>query len=248
MKKLVTLISLCSLTSSGFGQAEIRLFEGGAAVGSDISGTTHEAIIEPAPPSYSFTFEIKNTSGSTQNWSIMRYRVNTPPSGWADNLSWGPYPDNNFEGQCYAPGTMNTNPWTNPLPMAIETNGLLIVYVAAQDPGCGHYRYIIMDGSTKIDSVDLEVCSVLGVDEQEEVAEMIAYPNPANGQLTVAATGMDGNYEIRVTDLLGKVVYNETASGAKKNVDVSAFKNGVYLVTVLEKGVAIQTRRVVVKH
>ena len=248
MKKLFTLISLCSLTGFGFGQAEIRLIEGGLAVGNDVSGTTHEAVVEPSDLSPTIIFEIKNTSGSTQNWSIMRYRVNMPPTGWTDHFSWGPYPDNEADGRCYSSIMMTTNPWTNPHPMPIETNGRLMVDIYAEDPGCGHYRYIIMDGSTKIDSVDLEVCYVLGVDEQEEVAGMTAYPNPANGLLTVATTGMDGNYEIRVTDVLGKVVYNETASGAKKNVDVSEFKNGVYLVTVLDRGVVIQTRRVVVKH
>ena len=73
------------------------------------------------------------------------------------------------------------------------------------------------------------------------------YPNPANSQLTVSATGVEGSTEIRITDVFGKVVYTEEVNGTKK-VDVSELKNGVYLVTVLRKGEAVQTRRVVIKH
>ena len=247
MKKLYTLIALCAFTGFGFSQAEIRLFEGGAAVGADISGTTHEVIVNTSEM-HQVVFQVKNTSGSPKEWRMMRYRVNTPPAGWTDGLCWGPFPDADAEGQCYAPGGMPTNPWLSPTDMTIVENGNIVVDVHTGEQGCGIYRYYIMQGSSRVDSIDVEMCYALGVDEQEEVAGMTAYPNPANGLLTVATTGMDGNYEIRVTDVLGKVVYNETASGAKKNVDVSEFKNGVYLVTVLDRGVVIQTRRVVVKH
>jgi hypothetical protein len=52
---------------------------------------------------------------------------------------------------------------------------------------------------------------------------------------------------VRVTDVLGKVVYADEA-GAIEKIDVSNFKNGVYLISVSENGEAIQTRRIVVKH
>ncbi len=249
MKKLYTLISFCAIAGWGFSQAEIRLAEGTppVGVGDDISGTTYEKIVTE-DALYMMTFQVTNTSGSAKQWNMMRYRVTTPPAGWTDGLCWGPSPDPGMDGQCYPAAAMNTNPWTNPHTMDIDTYGNIVVDVHTEGPGCATYRYIIMEGTTRVDSIDIEVCSTLSVDEEEEIAGMTAYPNPANGQLTVATTGMDGNYEIRVTDVLGKVVYNETAFGAKKNIDVSEFKNGVYLVTVLDKGAVIQTRRVVVKH
>ena len=76
---------------------------------------------------------------------------------------------------------------------------------------------------------------------------MTAYPNPASSMITVNTVGISGDYNVRVTDVLGKVVYSDEANAIKK-IDVSNFKNGVYLITVSEKGEAIQTRRIVVKH
>lgn len=248
MKKIVTLLSVALLSGfTAFGQVEIRLFENSAPVGNDISGTTVTVDVT-TDGLVAKTFNVKNVSASTLGLNIERYRV-VEIAGWTDGLCWGPNPDPNFEGHCYSSGQMPTNPWINPHVSNISPNGSgnLVVDIHTEGAGCGHYRYYVVQGSTRIDSVDVIVCSTLGVDEQQEEVGMTAYPNPANNQLTVNTTGNGGNYVLRITDVLGKVVYTEEA-GAVKKVDVSDFKNGVYLVTVLEKGNLIQTRRVVVKH
>ena len=102
-----------------------------------------------------------------------------------------------------------------------------------------------------VDSVDYIInngsLSTPSVAKQTEIS-MSLYPNPVSSLLTVTAQGLDGNFDVKMTDVLGKVVYNESVSGTSKKVDVSDFKNGVYIVTVLEKGTAIQTRRLVIKH
>lgn len=248
MKKIYFAFSALLLSASmSFAQVEIRAFEGGVAVGNDISGTTVTAITEQ-DGLVAKTFSVKNTSGSAAALRIQRLRIDEV-AAWTDGLCWGPYPDPNFEGHCYGAGQMLTNPWTNPHDANLTTNGdgNLVLDIHTEGAGTALYRYYVMNGSVKVDSIDLQVTSVLGMDELEEKAGMTAYPNPANGQLTVATTGVEGTVELRITDVLGKVVYNEEV-GATKKVDVSEFKNGVYLVTVLRKGESIQTRRVVVKH
>ncbi len=248
MKTLSILAILNFLTGFAFSQAEIRLVTNSSPfqTGDDISGTVHTLPVY-SPGTYALNFIVTNTSGTPKNWNIQRLRIEAP-AGWLDGLNWAPFPDNEFTGACYGPDAMPSNPWTNPHTMEIDSNGILMVHLTTDQPDCAHYRYYVMEGSEKVDSVDIEICYVLNVLEQKEVAGMTAYPNPANNLLTVNTTGLGGNYEIRLTDVLGKVVYHETASGVKKNLDVSEFKNGVYLVTVLEKGVVIQTRRVVIKH
>ena len=66
--------------------------------------------------------------------------------------------------------------------------------------------------------------------------------------INTTAQGLDGTFDVKMTDVLGKVVYSESVTGTSKKVDVSDFKNGVYLVTIIEKGTTVQTRRLVVKH
>jgi allantoicase len=53
--------------------------------------------------------------------------------------------------------------------------------------------------------------------------------------------------DIRIFDVLGKVVYDEKAIKSKK-IDMSELKNGVYILTFIEKGITIQTKRVIVRH
>lgn len=74
-----------------------------------------------------------------------------------------------------------------------------------------------------------------------------AYPNPAINNLTVSATGISESFVVRLTDVLGKVVFEEVSSGTKK-IDVSDYKNGVYLVSIFNEGDLIQTKRIVIKH
>jgi len=250
MKKLYTLLSATILTvTAGFSQVEIRAFENGQATGNDISGTT-VMISVTSNDLIARTFNVKNVSGNGQQLKIKRQRI-VEVTGWEDGLCWGPNPDPQFVGQCYPASSMNTNPWTTPntAQMPNSGEGNMVIDITPDGAGCAHYRYYVMSGSIAVDSIDLEICSTLGINEPEpEPVGMTAYPNPANNYLSVATTGLEGTFDIRITDVLGKVVYFEEAGPQKEKLDVSNFKNGVYLVTVLDKGQIIQTRRIVVKH
>lgn len=241
MKKIYSLLAVCSLATLGFAQVEI--YENGQST--DISGTTYMRSADEAETVFAFLI-VRNTSGSTMDVQITRVRLDFPPT-WTDGLCWGA--EDGSSGVCYAAAQMPTNPWTTPYTATMPSNSTAMITsdIHVNSGGVGTYRYYVNVGGTFVDSVDVQVNSVLSVDEPEVVKGMTAYPNPANGVLTVSATGLE-DYQIRMTDVLGKVVYDETASAPKKSIDVSDFKNGVYLVTVLEKGTVVQTRRVVVKH
>jgi hypothetical protein len=247
MKKLYALVSATILTAfAGFSQVEI--YAGSQASGSDISGTT-VTIGVSSDDVVARTYTVKSTGGASQSLNIKRLRI-TEVAGWTDGLCWGPNPDPNFIGQCFPSGGMPTNPWTTPNTAELEStvNGSIVVDVHPSGAGCAHYRYYVMNGSIAVDSLDIEICSTLSVEEPEqEPVGMTAYPNPANNTLNISTTGLEGTFDLRITDVLGKVVYSEEV-GSLKKIDVSNFKNGVYLVTVLDRGTIIQTRRVVVKH
>jgi hypothetical protein len=248
MKKLYALLSATLLTgAAAFAQVEIRATENGLPVGNDISGTT-VMISVSSDELVARTFAVTNVSGETGNYKIKRLRITEVP-GWEDGLCWGPYPDPTFVGQCYPASGMTTNPWITPnsAPMDNGGNGNIISDIHTNGSGCGHYRYYVLKGNATIDSIDVEVCSTLSIEEPQEEPGMTAYPNPANNYLNVNITGIGGTADLRITDVLGKLVYSDEVSSAKK-IDVSNFKNGVYLVTVLERGTVIQTRRIVVKH
>jgi hypothetical protein len=241
MKKLYTFLFACSFTVLGFAQVEVYEY----AQSTEISGTTVTRIVD-VPGSVYTQFAVKNTSGDTVEIDITRLRIDVPAS-WSDGLTWQ---NSDWIGAGYSSAQMPTNPWTTPFSVPLDTmeSGNLLSSVSVGAPGTGRYRYYMSVDGTVVDSIDvLIIHSTASVEEPEAVKGMTAYPNPANDVLTVSATGME-EYRIRMTDVLGKIVYDETASAPKKAIDVSDFKNGVYILTVLEKGTVIRTRRVVVKH
>lgn len=235
------LLAFVTLTSwVSFAQVTITL-QGESA---DLEGQTITVAWDGVSTDVARDFIVTNNTGASQNLKIRREWIN-PVAGFQDYLCWG-----NFGGigDCYPVNSNST--WTCPNPAAISDGGqgLLNVHIKPNDiNGTALYRYCVLnDGGTVLGCVDIQFVSTAGLKEPKTAATITAYPNPATSVLTVAANGLD-SYTIRMTDVLGKVIYEEAANGTKK-IDVSDFKNGVYLVTVLERGAAIQTRRVVVKH
>lgn len=74
------------------------------------------------------------------------------------------------------------------------------------------------------------------------ISNFAVYPNPTNGQLTIAFSNINsGKANIRITSLLGTEIYNENVSGEKHNIDMSRYDNGVYVVQVTTvQGTAIK--------
>lgn len=239
MKRLLlAFITLTSLAS--FAQVSIT-HEGEST---DLQGQTYTITWDGVTEDIGRDFIVTNNTGATQNMKIRREWI-TVVAGFQDYLCWGA---NGGIGDCY-PVSSNAN-WVSPAAVVADNGeeGLLVLHFKPNNNyGTAVYRFTVEDDmGADLGYFDVQLVSTLSLKETKPAATISAYPNPAASSLTVAATGMD-NFTIRMTDVLGKVIYEETANGTKK-IDVSDFKNGVYLVTVLERGVAVQTRRVVVKH
>jgi hypothetical protein len=83
----------------------------------------------------------------------------------------------------------------------------------------------------KIDNVILPGIAV-GVNEAENI-DFAIYPNPNNGEFTIANEGVTGDYLIEIVDVTGKVVYSENAtltSGERTDISPDNVQMGVYLV------------------
>jgi hypothetical protein len=251
MKRNLLLITTFSvLTFCSIGQVEIRPFAGGQGTGNNIAGT-EIVVIATVDGTQATDLQVRNVSGSSKTWRVERLRLQdvTP---WIDYLCWGLEGD--LFGQCYSAQGMSTNPWTSPSNFSVTVpdggNGILKVETDNHGSGTEMYRYYIIEGqSTRVDSIDVRVTSVLSIaDQQQEEVSVSVYPNPVATTMMVNTTGIDGTFEVKMTDVLGKVVMNESSNQGKKSIDVSNFKNGVYLVSVYNKGELIQTRRIVIKH
>lgn len=90
-------------------------------------------------------------------------------------------------------------------------------------------------------SLSPKSCAVTGVDNSDrKIEEISAFPNPVVTNLQIATT--ENLKSVRVFDVLGNVLVNETVVNTNKYViDMTAFQTGVYFAEITsEKGLVIK--------
>ena len=249
MGKIVTLICVLFSGLTSWSQTyTLYQYDGGRGAAIS-SGDT--IVINQAEVEYHFKFELGVTGNSGIITSKVRVLRVNPNACYTYQLCSEINPDTDFQNTCW---DINSADYMSPTLTNLDPATQTIVFYPKGESNCSgstQLRYIVYVNDVVVDSVDYIInngsLSTPSVAKQTEIS-MSLYPNPVSSLLTVTAQGLDGNFDVKMTDVLGKVVYNESVSGTSKKVDASDFKNGVYIVTVLEKGTAIQTRRMVVKH
>lgn len=246
MKKNLLLISGLLFT---FGVANAQFDINVEGSGNEISGATHTSNVQSVE-GQEVDFMLHNI-GNADDYKITRKRLDVP-AGWTDYLCWGEEGDATG-GNCYGASQMNTNPWTTPDVINLATNetGALLVHVDPDDVtyGTAHYRYYIgRTTDNPMDSVDLIISNTqLGVKVIKNPSPAFSvFPNPVADNLNVNINTNSADNFLRISDVLGKVVYEEKISGGKK-INTEEFKNGVYIVTLTSSGTTY-TKRIVVKH
>lgn len=71
--------------------------------------------------------------------------------------------------------------------------------------------------------------SVVKVPELHPVAKL--YPNPTQ-EFTTLEFNVSGDYNVRIFDLTGKLIFNDRAIGINNRIDVSGFQPGMYVVNI----------------
>lgn len=209
----------------------------------DVSGTELTENVTSSNRIHVIDFAVDNNSGSTQNWGLTRVRL-TPSIGWTDEVCWGAI--STAIGECNtAAGDEFSTSYTIPVQTS-TTDAEINIYITAPSGGTSSFRYYIMDGTTKVDSVDLTITKSVGINENVSLALTIA-PNPATNFVNVNMEGIS-KAELKIVDVLGNIVTRETVYENAKKVDVTKFKNGIYFITVEAEGIKPITRKLIVRH
>ena len=235
---LLTILSIACFTGLSFGQVEMSVGTSGDISGTQIDYTSAGAEVK-------VDVHVENKTGSTKDLTVQRVRINET-AGWSDYVCWGHSTDP-FGGVCYPANTMN--PWTTGTPVTINNGeaGTLAVYIKPEgDNGCTVYRYIVMEGTTVLDSLDISVCKSLSIEEITPLSITVA-PNPANSYVQVKTNGADGA-SVKMMDVLGNVVLKETVMGTSKTINTESFRNGIYFIIVEADGAKPINRKVIVRH
>ncbi len=250
MKKIYSLLSVLLLTASVSNAQTYKLYEfDNSTRGNEIaSGDT--IIINNTSPQYHFRFELGVTGSTNPISSKVRILRINPNNCYTYQLCSELNPDDDFQNNCW---DINGNDYMSPTLTNLTPSTQIVFYPKGTTScnGSTHLRYIVYVNDAVVDSVDYIInttsLSTPSISKQEDIS-LSVYPNPVSSWMTVSTQGLSNGFDVKITDVLGKVVFNESVSGATKKLDVSDYKNGVYLVTIFEKGVAVQTRRIVIKH
>ncbi|MCH9659522.1 MAG: choice-of-anchor B family protein [Bacteroidetes bacterium] len=119
------------------------------------------------------------------------------------------YPENNIAGYN---GAWNVYPY-------FESGNILITSLTFSDADYVGGMHIVKSNT-------------LSVTDQSLTKELALYPNPTNGQLTIATTNTPIS-SIAIFDLLGKILLEDSGMNVNnKTLDISNLAAGVYYVTV----------------
>jgi hypothetical protein len=112
-----------------------------------------------------------------------------------------------------------------------QATGSSYSYTYAQPSGKGYYRLKAIDlnglySYSEIVKIQTNCGAV--------AADIIIAPNPTSGNVSIR--GIAAGTEIRIMDMLGKVVANEISNGAAITVNLGNYANGLYNVLVAQNG------------
>ena len=79
--------------------------------------------------------------------------------------------------------------------------------------------------------------SSLSVEELKLQSSIRVFPNPTTFMVNVDLSQLpQGEYQLYLLDLSGKVVYNQSATATSSQIDMSTFATGTYVLNVQTKG------------
>jgi hypothetical protein len=96
------------------------------------------------------------------------------------------------------------------------------------------YSYTDVNGCSGSASVTITVNACVGVEESSLENSVIVYPNPNNGEFTIAVNANVGDLKIEVVDMQGRVVFasqeNNVQAGFTSRVSLNEMAKGIYMV------------------
>jgi len=183
--------------------------------------TTQTVNVAPCPPISNYT--LVYACDAAHSFSTISATSNPPgASGSALSYTWSASPST---GVSYSPNRFSPN-----------------VKVVLGPTATGDYTFTAVvknaSGSTTVTEVitqDMYNCTV-GIAENNLLSTNLSvYPNPAHEQLNIVLSGSNDTYKVKLTNILGSVVYEEkTFKNSRDNtvINLSNKPKGVYFLTV----------------
>ncbi len=106
--------------------------------------------------------------------------------------------------------------------------------------------------TTRIDGIEITTDQVISGVKQEVVSEkgISVFPNPSNGVFrlkNLPANLASGEYELKIFDLGGKLIYSSTITDPLATVQVNEIRDGIFILQISIEGLSYKTKLIVKK-
>jgi hypothetical protein len=243
MKKNLLFAAVACFTIASVNAQTLELTEVGKAA--LINGTTinHQILNTNV---IHLDVNVKNIGGTSQTVVVSRKLIISPSVTWQDQVCWG----NSLSGTCTDTNSLTTL-YNQNYQVTMLPNTIAIMNAKVEpDPIVGapaRYRYYFgTPANPYIDSVDLNITSILALKDVKKDIALSVSPNPASDNVYIKASNLEKG-SFKIVDVLGNLVAADYFNGSK-SVDVSDFRNGVYFIIISEEGGKSINRKLVIKH
>ncbi len=169
-----------------------------------------------------------------------------------------------YQRACYLEGTITDANTNLPIPNArvtmlgnsytknVKTNGTYKTGIVTE--GDNAVRFTAPGYQTKVINVNLVRAEVTNLDvqliqgtsgiEEESVSKVNIYPTAVKQELFIERL-VDNNAQVSLTDISGRVVYQENISGLKSSISLNKLATGTYVVRITEKDAVVHTEKII---
>ncbi len=119
-------------------------------------------------------------------------------------------------------------------------------YSTLQAADTGDYQCVIISGGKQVTTNAAHIGMTVSSGINQPIHTMHIYPNPAKNELSVTLD--DGQeHQIKIFDLQGRVILNETSSSKNTILDISTIPAGSYVITCLNNSGLSQNPLLIVR-
>jgi hypothetical protein len=79
-----------------------------------------------------------------------------------------------------------------------------------------------------------DFCNFLLSTEEESAHQLQVFPNPATDKIYISQEYVNGNPEIQIHDIFGRVISIQTLRNGSESIDISNIKKGMYLIRIIQ--------------
>lgn len=219
-----------------------------------LNGLIHTENFYPTSSNYSneilmVHFVVSNQSGVDQQCTITQKRIDRP-ANWSESIVWNMHfiPNSDLYE---TPNTLGNPTFTiiNGSDMTTDGNQAIlgVILIMSESP-TNHalYRYYITNAQTNeyIDSVDLEINAVLGMEELTE-HNIIISPNPSQGKfhLNLDNTTIE---TIKIYNQEGKRIAQPIIDSLS-TIDLNYLDEGLYLALIFLKDGSVIRKQLIIQ-